>query len=163
MWKLLDGVESVLALFCLSVTVLAVFVGAVTRAIGTPIPAAPEIAQLMLIWTVMFGADLVMKRGEHIRISAIPDAIAPRWRRILILVSLAGMLPFLGYLIWLGIDLAASNWAREMGTSGLSYGWVTLALPVGAVLMTISLLRRLFTLGLLHTLEPEVQTGEYPL
>lgn len=163
MWKVFDKVERLLAVIFLCGTVVAVFAGAVARAAGVPIPMAPEIAQLMLIWTVMFGADLVMRRGEHIRVSALPDAIPPRQRRLLVLISFLSIVAFLAYVAWLGVQLAMSNWAREMGTSGLSYGWVTLALPVGAVLMILSLLRRLSEHGLLYTLEPAVAPQEYPL
>ena len=162
MWKVFDRAEEILALLFLAGTVISVLVGAVGRAIGIPIAMGPEIAQLLLIWTCMFGADLTIKRGEHIRVSAVPDALDPGPRRILILASVVSILPFLGYVAYLGVGLAMSNWARELGTSGLSYGLVTLALPVGAVLMIISLARRLVAHGLLHTLEPEGRQ-EYPL
>ena len=163
MWKVFDRVESILAVIFLFGTVLAVFAGALARAVGSPIPMAPEIAQLMLIWTVMFGADLIMKRGEHIRVSALPDALSPRYRQVLSFISFVSIVAFLSYVAWLGVQLAMSNWAREMGTSGLSYGWVTLALPVGAILMIVSLLRRFSEHGLLYALEPEAAPQEYPL
>lgn len=163
MLKKLDRLEEVVAVLVLAGTVLAVLVGAIGRAIGRPYPAAPEVAQLLLIWTVMFGADLVMKRGDHIRISAIPDAMAPGLRRVVHLFCVASMLLFLAYAGWLGWHLAMSNWAREMGASGLSYGWVTLAMPVGCLLMAISLIRRLVGHGLLYSIEPEHHQQEYPL
>ena len=111
----------------------------------------------------MFGADLVMKRGDHIRISAVPDGMSPRLRRIVHLLCVACMLLFLAYAGWLGWELAMSNWAREMGASGLSYGWVTLAMPVGCLLMSISLIRRLVSHGLLYSIEPEHHQQEHPL
>lgn len=160
MWKVVDRVEEIIAIVCLSGTVLAVLIGSIARAAGHPVPAAPEIAQLMLIWSCMFGADLIMKRGEHIRISAFPDALPPAGRRMLHLICLVCMVLFLGYAGWLGWQLAMSNWPREMGASGLSYGWVTLALPVGCALMMLSLLRRTLRHGLLFCIEPENQTRE---
>ena len=163
MWKVLDRTEEVLAVILLGGTVTAVFVGATARAIGRPFPAAPEIAQLLLIWTCMIGADLVMKRGDHIRIGAIPDMVPPRLRATMHLVCVVSMTLFLAYVGWLGWKLAMSNWAREMGASGLSYGWVTLALPVGCALMVVSLIRRLATRGLLYSIEPKAHEQEYPL
>lgn len=160
MWKVLDRTEEILAIVFLTGTVLAVLLGAIGRAIGHPVPSGPEIAQLLLIWSCMFGADLIMKRGEHIRISALPDALPPGGRRLLHLVCLACMVLFLGYAGWLGWNLAMSNWAREIGASGLSYGWVTLALPVGCALMIVSLLRRTVGHGLLFSIEPEHQNRE---
>lgn len=59
---------------------------------------------------------------------------------------------FLLLLIWYGFPLALSNWQRPMGVAGLSYGYITLALPVGAVLMLITLLRRIFVNGVIGSL-----------
>lgn len=163
MWKILDRTEEILAVAFLTGTVLAVLLGAIGRAAGVPIPAGPEIAQLLLIWTCMFGADLIMRRGEHIRISALPDLLPPGGRRVLHLLCVVSMIFFLSYSGWLGWHLAISNWAREMGASGLSYGWVTLALPVGCVLMIVSLCRRIVEYGLLLAIEPETTEGREQL
>lgn len=160
MWKILDRLEEALAIAFLTGTVLAVLLGAVGRAVGVPLPAGPEIAQLLLIWTCMIGADLIMRRGEHIRISALPDILPSGGRRMLHLLCVVCMILFLGYAGWLGWHLAMSNWAREMGASGLSYGWVTLALPVGCGLMILSLCRRIVKHGLLLSIEPETQDRE---
>lgn len=160
MLKLFDKIEEIAAVVFLAGTVLAVLAGAIGRSMGHPIPSGPEIAQLLLIWTCMLGADLVMKRGEHIRISALPDAVSPNLRRILHLLCVILILGFLGYCGWLGWKLAMSNWAREMGASGLSYGWVTLAFPVGCALMIVSLIRRIFDLGLLYSIEPQNRDQE---
>lgn len=160
MWKVLDRAEEIVAVVFLAGTVLAVLVGAIGRAVGHPVPSGSEIAQLLLIWSCMLGADLIMKRGEHIRISALPDGLPPAARWPLNLICLVCMFLFLGYAGWLGWQLAMSNWAREMGASGLSYGWVTLALPVGCLLMIISLARRTLGHGLLFCIEPELQDRE---
>jgi len=160
MLKLFDKLEELVAVMLLAGTVIAVLVGAIGRSVGHPVPSGPEIAQLLLIWTCMFGADLVLKRGEHIRISALPDALPPGGRRLLHLICVICILGFLAYCGWLGGQLALSNWAREMGASGLSYGWVTLALPVGCALMIFSMIRRLVGHGLLFSIEPEHRDQE---
>lgn len=160
MLKLFDKLEELVAVMLLAGTVIAVLVGAIGRSVGHPVPSGLEIAQLLLIWTCMFGADLVLKRGEHIRISALPDALPPGGRRLLHLICVICILGFLAYCGWLGGQLALSNWAREMGASGLSYGWVTLALPVGCALMIFSMIRRLVGHGLLFSIEPEHRDQE---
>lgn len=160
MTRILDRAEEVIAVILLAGTVLSVLAGAVGRAIGHPFPPGPEIAQLLLIWTCMLGADLLIKRGSHIRISALPDALKDGPRRALNLICVCVMIGFLAYCGWLGRKLAMSNWAREMGASGLSYGWVTLAMPVGCTLMGISLIRRIAAHGLLFAIEPETRDQE---
>ncbi len=160
MLKLFDRAEELVAVMLLAGTVLAVLVGAVGRSMGHPVPSGPEIAQLLMIWTCMIGADLVIRRGEHIRISALPDALPPAGRKLLHLICLICIIAFLTYCGWLGWKLAMSNWAREMGASGLSYGWVTLAFPVGCALMVLSLIRRLSAHGLLYVIESENRDTE---
>lgn len=160
MWKLIDRSEELLAVAFLGATVFSVLAGATGRAIGHPFPMGAEIAQLCLIWSCMLGADLVIKRGEHIRISALPDALPPAGRRLLALICLLSIAAFLAYCTYLGWTLAISNWARPMGASGLSYGWVTLAFPVGCLLMLISLARRVLRHGVTYSIEPEVRSGE---
>lgn len=154
-WKLYDRIELGLALAVMMAMVAAVLTAAIGRVIGSPNASAPQFAQLFLIWTCMLGADLTIKTGDHIRVSALPDALPDAGRRLLSAVCLLFILVFLGFLFWKGIELSTGNWRRPLATSGLSYGLVTLALPVGAVLIGISLLRRTFAGGFNKTFEPD--------
>ena len=104
-----------------------------------------------------------MRHGEHIRVTALPDLVSQPIRRGLSLFSTILILLFLVWIAWHGFNLAIRNWSRELGGAGLSYGIVTLALPVGAVLLIISTLRRLSLRGLGGVLEPDSDAEEYPL
>ncbi|MBE3636778.1 TRAP transporter small permease [Mangrovicoccus algicola] len=159
-WKIYDGVETVLTLAALAGVVIAVLASGIGRSIGAPLAAAPQYAQLCLIWTIMLGADIATRSGEHIRVSALSDALSPRGRAALSLLCAAIILPFLIFMAWHGWHLALGNWQRELGASGLSYGLVTLALPVGAALLAISFLRRLAAAGPSKLLEPDIARVE---
>lgn len=159
-WKLYDRLELVIALTVVAAMVIAVLIAAVGRTIGLPVASAPQFAQLFLIWSCMLGADLTMKAGDHIRVTALPDMLGPAMRSALAALSVLLILPFLGFIIWHGFLLSAGNWQRPLATSGLSYGLVTLALPVGAILLTISILRRLWTHGFLNVFESDENTTE---
>ncbi|MBU2957618.1 TRAP transporter small permease [Paracoccus sp. 1_MG-2023] len=147
-WRIFDLVERTAALLALVGVVLAVLIAGVGRSLGWPVAAAPQYAQLALIWSCMLGADIAAREGQHIRVGAIFDALPPTLRRLLSGLILALILPFLAFVAWQGWFLAIDNWQRELGASGLSYGLVTLALPVGAVLLILSLVRRLMAEGL---------------
>lgn len=149
-----NWLEVFLALLALNAVVVAVLISGVGRSLGWPVAAAPQYAQLSLIWAIMLGADIALREGEHIRVTAIVDMLPPAMRRVFSLFSLALILPFLGFIAWYGWDLAVGNWERELGASGLSYGLVTLALPVGAVLFSLSVLQRFFGAGALGFLNP---------
>ena len=56
MLKMFDRLEELVAVALLAGTVGAVLVGAIGRSVGHPVPAGPEIAQLLLIWTCMSAA-----------------------------------------------------------------------------------------------------------
>lgn len=162
-WKVYDGLETVIALAMLSVCVLTVLAAAIGRTIGSPVQSAPQFALLFLIWTVMLGADICLKQGEHIRVSALSDILPQSLRKGLVAINLVLILPFLCFVAWQGFQLAAGNWQRELGASGLSYGLVTLALPVGALLFLVSLGRRFAAYGLDATLEPADHHRRSPL
>lgn len=148
-WKIFDRIEQVLALAALTGLVLAVLFAAIGRSIGAPVAAAPQYAQLALIWACVLGADIAARQGQHIRVNALYYMLPNKGRAAVSLLCLALVLPFLGFIAWEGWLLATGNWERELGASGLSYGLVTLALPVGAVLLALSFLRRLAAVGLL--------------
>ena len=50
-------------------------------------------------------------------------------------------------LIWYGTQLTLMNMERELGDIGISYSWITSAIPAGCVLMLATTLKRLY-LGL---------------
>ncbi|PRD44894.1 DctQ-like TRAP transporter subunit [Phyllobacterium phragmitis] len=163
LWRIYDRVELVLALILLTATVSAVLIAAIGRTLGAPVTSAPQFAQLFLLWTCMFGADLCMRLGEHIRVAALIEMAPHGVQKILSAFLEILVLVFLIWIAWHGFQLAAGNWSRELGASGLSYGVVTLALPVGAVLMTISTLRRIAAKGWGRVFEPDTDAEEYPL
>ncbi|SHJ49795.1 TRAP-type C4-dicarboxylate transport system, small permease component [Palleronia salina] len=163
LWSIYDRLETVLTLVALSATILTVLIAAVGRTAGMPVRSAPQLALLFLIWAIILGADICLKKGEHIRVSVIADSVPNALRRILAALHLLLIVPFLVFLAWYGFDLAAGNWQRQLGATGLSYGLITLALPVGSLLFLVSIARRFFSYGLDATLEPQDHHLESPL
>lgn len=159
-WTLYDRLEWAIGLLTLTATVVVVFVAAVGRTFGMPVTSAPQFAQLFLLWTCMFGADLAMKQGGHIRVSALTDLMPPRAQAALSLVHAALMLAFLAFVAIHGWQLSLSNWERELGASGLSYGIVTIAVSVGAALLAVSVVRRLVTQGAAKALVADADVPE---
>ena len=62
---------------------------------------------------------------------------------MLAIVFLVMISVFLATLVWLGIKLTLLNLERPLGDVGISYGYVTSAIPAGAFLMLLTALRRL--------------------
>lgn len=139
----LESLEEAIAMLLIAVTSALVFAGATGRAVGHPLPWSVDCAQLAFIWTCMFCADVALRRHAHIRIDALLLKLPAGPRRIVEILIVLVELAFLVVLAKYGIELALSNWQRQLGATSFSYGWVTTAMPFGAILMSITLLRHL--------------------
>ena len=95
----------------------------------------------------MFSSRLrrVTRGGVGARnIRELKDCFSREVRRILAIVFLIMISTFLATLVWLGINLTLLNLERPLGDVGISYGYVTSAIPAGAFLMLVTALRRLW-------------------
>ncbi|GAB2780917.1 TRAP transporter small permease [Halomonas shantousis] len=155
MWRWFDKLEDILAIVLLGCTSLTILASSTMRAIGHPFAGGAELAQFFFIWTAVLGADITLRRGGQVRIDALITRMPATMLRLVTAVILLMMLVFLALLVWYGLPLALSNWQRPMGVAGMSYGYVTLALPVGAALMFLSLIRRTLAKGIVRSLDPD--------
>ena len=139
----LERLEEGIAIMLLAATAALVFVGAAGRALGNPLTWSVALAELTFIWTCVFSADVALRRNVHIRIDLFLLKLPLNVQRIVEVLILLIELAFTVALVKYGIVLALSNWQRPLGATGFSYSWVTLALPFGGGLMSITLLRQL--------------------
>ena len=137
-------IEELLAMVFFATTAFLVFLGAITRTVGYPLIWAIDIAQMSFVWACVLGADIALKRNAHIEIDILVRTFSREARRILAIVFLIMISAFLATLVWLGINLTLLNLERPLGDVGISYGFVTSAIPVGAFLMLATALRRLW-------------------
>lgn len=137
--RLLARIEFAIAATLLAAIVLLVFVSAIMRSVGHPVIWSIDMAQLLFIWLCFFGAVRALRDKAHIGIDLIirflPHGLRLGVETILSVITLI----FLGLLSYEGTKLAFSNMQRQFGDSGLSYFWVTIAVPVGCVLLAIAL------------------------
>ncbi|WP_447553303.1 TRAP transporter small permease [Vreelandella sp. EE22] len=159
MWHWYDKGEEWLAIALLGGTSLTMLVSSTARAVGQPFAGGAELAQFLFIWTAVLGADITLRHGGQVRIDALIVRLPVKLQLLITSVCLTMMLLFLLLLAWYGFALATSNWQRPMGVAGLSYGYITLALPVGAVLMIMTLLRRIKATGIIKSLDADDETA----
>jgi TRAP-type C4-dicarboxylate transport system permease small subunit len=125
------------AQFLLAAIVVLVFVAAVSRSIGRPVEWSDDMAQLLFVWLCVLGANRAMRMKAHMAVDWLAKRL-PRFQRWLLeLLNGALVLAFLLTLAASGYRLTMLNWERIYGDSGLSYAWVTIAIPVGCALMSI--------------------------
>ena len=139
MLRRLAQFEFVVAMALLVIIVVLVFVAAIMRFFDTPLIWSVDMAQLLFIWLCMIGATRAMRQKGHLGIDLVVRHLPHRVR---LGVEFAVSLLILGFFALLAIEgtkLTLLNQQRQFGDSGLSYGWVTAAVPVGCVLIGIAL------------------------
>lgn len=124
----------------LAAITLLVFFAAIMRTLGDPMIWSIDMAQLLFVWLCFLGANRAMRVKAHIGVDLFVRGMprTPRWILEIVLGILT--LVFLITIAIAGYRLTVLNWQRIYGDSGISYAWVTGAVPVGCALMSITVL-----------------------
>jgi TRAP-type C4-dicarboxylate transport system permease small subunit len=143
MIRRLAQIELAVAVLLLAVIVALVFSAAIMRFFGRPLIWSVDVAQLLFIWLCFLGATKAMREKAHIGIDLFVRLLGHRARlAVEIAVSLV-VLAFLALLAIEGYRLTLLNRQRLFGDSGLSYAFVTAAVPVGSLMLAVALLYNL--------------------
>ncbi len=102
---------------------------------ASPLIWSDEVASILFLWLVMFGAAVALRRGEHMRLGVLADRLPARWHAAAEALAVAAPALFLLLVLGPGIDYAQDQ--SDVLTPAL--GWSGLvraaAMPVGCVLM----------------------------
>jgi TRAP-type C4-dicarboxylate transport system permease small subunit len=104
-----------------------------------------ELARFTTIWLVMLGSVVAFDRGAHMAVDLLPGSLPGLGGRILRTIVHALSAVFLGVLAWQGLALALRTMRQVSPALGLPMGYVYLAVPVGAGVMTVQAV--LFAVG----------------
>jgi TRAP-type transport system small permease protein len=135
--------EDLVARACLAGCAGLVFVAAVSRALGSPVLWAIDIAMLLFIWCAFLGADAALRARQHIIIDIVVRLFPQPLQRALLIAHWTIIVAFLLALVVLGTQLTLLNVQRPMGDTEISYAYVTAAVPAGALLMAITATKQL--------------------
>ncbi|SFB13017.1 TRAP-type C4-dicarboxylate transport system, small permease component [Poseidonocella pacifica] len=112
-----------------------VFLAAVMRFFGHPLIWSVDLAQLLFIWLCFIGATRALREKSHLGVDLAVRLLPFAWRRWVETALALLTIAFLAVLARQGLKLTLLNIERQFGDSGLSYAWVTIAVPVGCVLL----------------------------
>ncbi len=87
-----------------------------------------------IIWAVMLGVALAFRQGAMLGVDLLHNLLAPRRARLLEHGILLIVVSFLGFLLWIGIEMTWRVRFQTMPSLAVSISWVYLAIPVGAAL-----------------------------
>ena len=128
-----------------AVDIVVLFAGVFARfVLHNPLVWSDELASILFLWLAMLGAVTALRRGEHMRMTALIGRLSPSPRAVLEAVATAACLAFLALVVWPAWQYAADERAITTPALEISNLWRAAALPVGIVLMgTFALLRML--------------------
>ena len=119
--------------------VLLVFIAAFTRYIGYPINWSVDMAQCLFAWCTFLAADIAMRSNKLMSVDFFVKRLPEHYRNKVELLNLIIILAFLMALIGYGSWLSYTTRFRTFqGIPGFSYTWVTLSVPLGSLLMSIT-------------------------
>ena len=131
--------EENLALFLLAGLTILVFVSAMMRTFGFPLNWAQDAAIVAFAWMIFFGSDIALRGPGLIGVDLFVKKFPYMIQKIIDILFKIAIIIFLAILVINGITMTIEGWDREITTLGISYSFVTMAVPVGSFFMIISM------------------------
>lgn len=128
-----------LAVMVLALALLAVMCAnmAARVALNTNIAWNTEFGEFVLLWATFLGGAAAARRGAHMRISELVEAMRPRLRYAIEVGTRLGVVVILCFLSWNGLILARETMEQQMTVLNWPVGVQYLAMPVGSLLALV--------------------------
>jgi TRAP-type transport system small permease protein len=131
--------EAVLAGIFLMLMVVLIFAGGVARMMHYPINWTIDLSTCFFSWAAFLCADIAWRRDAFMSIDVLAAWLPPPARRAVFYLNHLLIAGFLLYAIYAGLILSWVSRARSFqGIPDVSYSWVTMSLPVGALLLLVT-------------------------
>lgn len=129
----------------LAVMTAAVFVQVVLRYLGlTGIDGLEEVPRYLFVWLIMFGAAAAMWRNEHTALDYFVNRFSLPIRLKISIVTNGLGIGLFAYLIWLSFTLIPNAAFQTSPGLGLTLDWVFAAVPVGAAMIIVPMIRNIY-------------------
>lgn len=142
---ILGKIEFAVGITLLAIITVLVFIAAVMRTFGHPLIWSIDLAQLLFIWVCFIGATRAMRERSHLGVDLLVRYFKYEHRLYIETALTIVFIVFLSILAVEGWKLTMLNLERLFGDSGLTYAYVTIAVPVGSVMLSIALISNLIS------------------
>ena len=115
--------------------------------LDSPLVWVDEAASLLFLWLASLGSVVALRRGEHMRMTALVAKASPSSRALLDTIGIAATLAFLLMVVGPAYEFAAEEVHVTTPSLEISNAWRASALPVGLALMALMAAIRLAKLG----------------
>lgn len=130
-------VEGACALL-LAVEIVVLLAGVTSRyVLQAPLVWSDEFAGMIFLWLSMLGAVLALRRGEHMRMTALVSRLSPARRALVDTLAIVLSLGCLALILGPAYNYASGEAAIVTPALEISGAWRAAALPVGAALMVL--------------------------
>ncbi len=136
--------EQWIAMLLLAGITVLVFVSAMMRTLGFPLNWAQDAALIMFAWLSFIGGDIALHSTGLIGVDLFVVHFSKRVQKAIDILFKVIMLVFLGVLVYFGFQYVMTGYKRLITTLNVSYAYVTASVPVGALLMIISVGKNLY-------------------
>lgn len=143
-YKALCRGEQVLCGACLCTIVVLVFISAIFRAIGRPIQWSIDVSQFLLAWTAFLGADMGFRDNRVLGVDLITRRLPLKVQAVIKMIVQTLILAMLLSFVFYGIKLSIDSRLRVFQSIHVSYSFVTISLPVMAILMSTTVFINLY-------------------
>lgn len=135
----LDRLVQVLCIACMAIVVVSVTWQVVSRYVTRESASwTAELAGYAFVWLAMLAIALGVRQGRHMVLDIWEYVPQRRWLRVLVTtVASALVLATLVALVWFGVEALPSAFRRTSPGTGIAFGWVALAVPVGCAVSAI--------------------------
>ncbi len=141
--KILGNLDVTIACVMMVALIVLTFVGVLKRYIfRSPITWQEEVQMLLFLWVVFLGGSAAFRAGSHIAIEIVVDALPKKLGALVERFDVLLQLVILGYLF-----VQELTYYNQLVSTGkvtnllrLPYGIAYLVVPVGGVLMILSML-----------------------
>ena len=146
LWNSAYGALGLIGGLILAIMSGAVFLQVVLRFLGrVGIDGLEEVPRYLFVWLVMISAAAAMQRGEHTSLEYFVNLLGPRGRAAVRIVTNAAGIGLFLYLLKSSVLLVPNAQLQTSAGLGLPLGYVFAAIPVGAVLIIMPMLRNIFS------------------
>lgn len=158
-----EQLSCILIFIFLAVMVTVIFAQVIWRyMLSASIFWSEELSRYLMVWATMFASGVCLKRGGHMAVRFVHDALPAGLRRwsglgIYILIFI-----FLAVVFRYGVTLVTRTWMQTSPTLNLPMGAVYLCIPLGALFMglqVLAILMRVWVTGNIDIHSEEAAKG----
>ncbi len=106
----------------------------------TGIAWSEEATRYLMIWMGFLAISLALRKGVHVGVEMLRDALPPGLRRIVTMIAVLSIFFFFGVVTYEGFLLIPKVAGTESVVLPVSMAWFYLAIPVGSLLMLLQML-----------------------